>query len=505
MTPTAAEMPGSFSPDSRSLDRFLLALHRELSVDHVAWTSVNELRQMLGVDRVALLSGHRKLMRVRAISGLESVQRKSPVCQKMLAMARLVERTGEALIYEGGVQEISESLERALAEYVTVSNAVMVQVIPLFAQNPSTLDDSPDLRAPERRSIGCLVIEQFRQSLSPAGSRQILESLSEHVATALNAAHVHESILFQPFFRQVGLALTWLRGRRLAWAVFITALFALVMTIMVLVQIPYRFRADGHLMPSVRSSVFAPWDSDVVDIQVRDGDIVQKGDVLIHLVSDELQSETVVLENRIREKKKLVASLRTRLQEANSMGTRKDAIIAEGEFVREQLELNGAVSQLALLKKRIAELTVLAPQDGVVVSFDLIQKLARRPVNRGDLLLEVMNPQGPWRLELEVPDYRMGHVMQELLRSNDHSASLTYVLANDVRKTWTGNLNKIATRTNVSETSGAYVRAYCSVDERMENERRIGAEVNARITCGKCSILYSLVGDAWEFVQRKWL
>jgi len=504
MSSHSPEQPPSAAIVDNFADRFLLALHRELSVDHVAWTTVNDLRCRIGADRVSFISGTGRQMRIRAISGLESVQKKSPVCRKMLDLAKAVVRMREPLFFQGELAKLAESVERALTEYLSTSNAIVASVVPLYAPLPATLDDSPEAKDPPQKIIGCLVCEQFTITATTLRHREFIDQFSGHIAAALSSAQIHESVLFQPILKQLGLALTWLKGRRLAWAIFLAITTVVTITAMTVIRIPYRFRVDGHLMPGTRSSVFAPWESDVVDLLVKDGQFVTKGQPLVVLVSDVFQTELVILKNKIREKDKLVASLRTRLHEANSLGSRKDAIMAEGEFVREQIELQGAELQLERLQQRIDALTVRAPHEGVIVTFDLKKRLAGRPVNRGDLLLEIMDMASPWRLELEVPDYRMGHLMNEIRQSPDHSALLTFVLANDVERTWNGAIQEIATRTNVSEKSSAYVDAYASIDPTIKAELRLGAEANARITCGHCSLLYSLLGDAYEFVLRKW-
>ena len=40
-----------------------------------------------------------------------------------------------------------------------------------------------------------------------------------------------------------------------------------------------------------------------------------------------------------------------------------------------------------------------------------MEKLLRqRPVNRGEVLLKVADPTGPWELEVYMPENRMGHI-----------------------------------------------------------------------------------------------
>jgi hypothetical protein len=139
----------------------------------------------------------------------------------------------------------------------------------------------------------------------------------------------------------------------------------------------------------------------------------------------------------------------------------------------------------------------------VVATFQVEQLLQDRPVQRGDLLLEVMDDRGDWRLELDVPDYRMGHVLRALAAEESDVLPVDYVPATDPRRELQGTLTEIATRSSESEASGAVVRVFAAIDPDDLPGRRIGAEVDARIRCGERSLFYCLFGDVVEFLQRR--
>jgi hypothetical protein len=55
----------------------------------------------------------------------------------------------------------------------------------------------------------------------------------------------------------------------------------------------------------------------------------------------------------------------------------------------------------------------------------------------------------------------------------------------------------------VSEEQGTIVEVFAGIDPDELPQRRIGAEVTAKINCGRRSLGYALFGDVIEFLQRK--
>jgi len=65
-------------------------------------------------------------------------------------------------------------------------------------------------------------------------------------------------------------------------------------------------------------------------------------------------------------------------------------------------------------------------------------------------------------------------------------------------------LTEIGTRTNESQKEGStIVELYVDINPNDLPARHIGAEVTAKIHCGKRSLGYVLFGDVWEFIIRK--
>ena len=154
-------------------------------------------------------------------------------------------------------------------------------------------------------------------------------------------------------------------------------------------------------------------------------------------------------------------------------------------------------------------LEIRSPIDGLVATFQLDQLLKNRPVQRGEKLLEVMDDTGPWRLELEVPESRMGHVLRQQRALGREDLPVEFLLATNHESTYHGTLEASATRSVVAEGEGTVVESFADIDSAemplLKDHLRIGAEVRAKISCGQKSLGYVLFGDVIEWVLKRWM
>ena len=97
----------------------------------------------------------------------------------------------------------------------------------------------------------------------------------------------------------------------------------------------------------------------------------------------------------------------------------------------------------------------------------------------------------------------MGHIRQAQQDLDRNDLDVKFVLASRAESNFEGRLQDMATRTNASGSKdSSIVQAFVSVNVEELPERRIGAEVRAKINCGKKSLGYVLFGDVIEFVRK---
>ena len=166
-------------------------------------------------------------------------------------------------------------------------------------------------------------------------------------------------------------------------------------------------------MPVEQRQVFAQVDGEVIKVLVEGGANVKKGQELLRLKNDELETQLLSANSELTEQEKLAHVLIARIKAAdNNPESTDDPRSLRGQLEETKIKIIGLTEQIEILKKREEHLSVRSPIDGVVATFQVEQKLQNRPVQRGEALIEVMADHGQWHLELEVEEHRMGHLLE---------------------------------------------------------------------------------------------
>ncbi len=515
MSNTPAQFPVAPLIDARTLFEFVLNLQRSLDLNEVANVAVNDGRLLWDADRVSLILRRGRRTSVIAVSGQESVHPRGNLIRAMRRLSTQVIAVGEPLKYEGSLDNLPPQLEDPLAAFVQESGARFLLIVPLIEPERLVRPDAPPgsgkIPRRERRMIGALVIEQMTSS-EPSPKLRSIDLVVDHVSVAVFNAKTHGAIFLLPVWRTLGRFCEWLRGRRLAIAAAILAVVIAFSAALVVVPWTYRVDATGRLMPVLQREVFAPWDGQVIELLAAGGQRVEAGQVLLKLRNDELAAELVTVENRILEKRKLLASLHAQRDAAEKQGNRDESLKAQGKAIETKVEIEGATLQLAALKERRERLTVRAPIAGVVTTFQVEQLLLNRPVKRGDVVLQVMDDTADWQLELEIAEQRVGRILrarQDLLRLTAPGAeqpssnlAVEYRLLTQPESSYFATLTLLATRTVTADPQGSVLEGRAVLDKSNLPARAIGADVRARIDCGTSCLGDVLFGDIIEFALK---
>jgi multidrug efflux pump subunit AcrA (membrane-fusion protein) len=431
----------------------------------------------------------------------------------MSALCKVVMAGREPLIYTGATENLPPQLEQPLADYVAESNSRLVMIVPLFETGELVkpeLEDKEQERhvaSKDARVIGCLVAEQINDSRLPPALKEKLDVAADHVAASLQRAITFERIFLRRTLLAIGRTGEWFHGRKLAKTLAVIAAVAAVSLALFFFPWPYKVVADGRLMPVVQRDVFAPWDGEVTQLAVRGGEAVEKGDLLAVLRNDDLQTERVRVSEELEAKRKTVVALAGQIASAVARNAEQERVQLEGERLATEAEVVGLEKQLEIIDERVARLKVTAPIAGVVATFQLDQLLQNRPVQRGEVLMEVMDDKSTWHLEVDVEDRRMGHILRAVRREEKVGLPVEFVLATDPETRYDGTLKKIESRAETDSELGNIVRCEISIDRPEElPTRRIGAEVRAKINTGDRALGYVLFGDVIDFVRKHlWL
>ena len=136
------------------------------------------------------------------------------------------------------------------------------------------------------------------------------------------------------------------------------------------------------------------------------------------------------------------------------------------------------------------------------MTWNVRQLLEARPVQKGQVLMQVADLGGPWVLEVEVPDDRIGHVLtaRERLR---REPDVSFMLATEAGTSYRGTIEKISLATDVRPPDKANVLVTVRIDRDEIRELRPSATAVTRIHCGRRAIGFVWFHSLWETIQKK--
>lgn len=481
---------------ARRFQQVMLRLHGSLSMKEVAAVAAHDGRSLLGCDRVAVAVRAGNRCKILAISGNGQVNPRSDLVRRASELCGRVITSGLPLT--GASDTVPAVLAQAQVRYLEESGSRGVLVVPLFGPDvsePKSPADRP------REAFAALLVEQFSETwLSPLALERV-GRLAEQTSAALSNARAHEGLFLLPLWRALGRWWGALRQRSLLVGI-VGCLLIVGIGALLAVPCTYRVEASGRLVPTLQRKVFAPTDGEVVDVYVRGGERVAAGQPVVRLRNDDLHAEWLKLRTDLDEQRQRRVALQAELDVLTRTASRDDATRVRGQLARTVAEIRGLDERLQALEAERELLTVRAPVAGLVATADLETLLRHRPVRRGDLLLEVMDDQGAWQLELDVPAHRIGHVLEGQSRQHTASLPVEFLLTTDPARRFHGRTTGMTTRAELSPQGALVVKLHAALDSTVPR-RPIGVEAEAKIDCGRYCLGYVLFGDLVEYLRTR--
>jgi len=495
------------------LEGFTHAIHGSLQLKEAAFAVVNDGKRLVGCDRlsVCLKIGGRPL--VEAVSGQEVVEQRANLIREMTKLCKVVIRSGEDLVYTGVTDGFAPDIRDALEMYVDESGAKAVIV---------TLLHKPDLDPnKEKVAFGCLVAEQIGDEMAPTDAQARTEVVSRHASTALwNASEYDKTLL--PLFKMIGSPRRFFRGRTLVKI--LAVLGAIVGLVLVLALVPWKLTIEGRgqLLPENRQNTYAPLQGIVVEVPVEHGQAVKKGDMIARLESLALQGELRQKEGEFNEALSKISSFDQQVKNASINSD--EYIQYSAQLAEARIRAASAKEQIEILKEQVAMMSVVAPQDGIVTTWDVKKTLLGKPVEVGEPLVNVAATDGSWVLEVEVPDDDMAPILDAQRRLQAQIKAGTkpplaklpayFVSATDPEHRYPGFVLRVASKAETVETKHV-VKVTVGFADSVRDEflgrnqaLRPGAEVRARVECGDARLAYVMLRDVihvfYETVLFRW-
>lgn len=481
-----------------NLNEFAQRIHRSLDLDETAYAIANEARRVLKCDRVSVVLRRGSKCRLLAVGGVGQIERRGNLVRQLEKLAAAVVRSGEPLWFTGQTAPLPPQVETALHALIDESHARLVAATPLVVPPPDEPDVAEGRDEPE--PLGALVVEQF-DSQGESDLQERVHAVCVQSSLALRNALEYRRVPLLPLLAK---ARWFRRAGRLPKLAVVALAGALMVAAAVLVPADFEIEAPGALHPRVERDVFAPSDGIVSLIHVDHGQKVKAGQVLAELRRPELELELRRVSGELQTASKRLRSVQAARVDStvadNEGSQRYQRLTAEEEELKEQLK--GLQAQSVVLRQQEEALLVRSPIDGQVLSWNVEQMLQQRPVRRGQSLLTVADVDGPWVVELHVPDQRAGHVLQaqQQLRPD---LDVSLIFAADPQARYYGRIEKRSLTTDTQSSDQPSVTVVVDVDRSQIEQLRAGATATGKIYCGRRSLGYVWLHELWEVIQAR--
>ncbi len=406
-------------------------LHGTLDPREVAYLAANQGRLLLGCDQVSIALRPGTSVRVEAISGATTVEARSPLVQAMRTLCDTVLTWGEKVVYAGNRDDsLPPPVLKALDAYLAKSNSRLLLVLPLR-------DERDKAETGPARAV--LLVECFAPTFSIDQLERRVEALARPAATACYNALAYQRARAGWLRKGITATGDWTHGNRGRLLSLIVTAVVTLAGALTLIPAPLRVEARGQLLPKDRQIVYATRPGKIIELKTHHGDQVHKGQELLFLEDLESLLKLEQLTVKVAYADQRLAALTDQLAKA---GTNEERNVLAKERINQEYELRkAAVERDILLQEsrspRKSPLT--APLSGKLVTFDAREQLVGKTVKPGEPLVRIARVQGPWEIELNVPESVLAPV-REGLRTAPEGLEVNLLLASQPLRTYTGRL-----------------------------------------------------------------
>ncbi len=351
-------------------------------------------RELLGINRVSILVREGDRWRVVAISGQESVDKRSRLVTEMLAfVARQAKDQPWVVLAEGEPYFLDSQMQSAA-------------LVPLR--------DGADGRV-----LGSLLCEStdpasFGAAGAPGDPRPPALALAQWLANlagkALNAALAHQAMPFGKSLAKVGRWQQEVSSTRKRRWVFKTALLTGLVILAALWPMKVRVEGDCTLLPLKRALVTAEAPGRIEEVLVREGERLTKNQIIARLDTRRLQSE---LDTTTQARKRLEAEAERQRAQGKEALARMAMLDAQAQAEMEKR-----------LKMEIELAQLRSPLDGLVMTKDVHLKNGTF-LQAGEVMAEVASVEA-WDLRVEIAEADISLIEESL--DQDTSLPVDYLL-----------------------------------------------------------------------------
>jgi biotin carboxyl carrier protein len=266
------------------------------------------------------------------------------------------------------------------------------------------------------------------------------------------------------------------------------------------------------LEPVVKRNIFAGVEGKVVYIapNVENEQLVEAGEELLRLENPELQVQITSVFGQFNAANENILSLEAQKDQLRNNPPQDRAQYElqlaqiDGDIAKEKATRESLIKQFQILSEKQKRLIVRSPMKGQVLTWKARERLENRPVEKGQVLLTVADPEKDWDLEIKMPEDRMGHILDAIAEQGSQGLDVEYIAATDPGVTRWGKIKEIQNIAEVQGEEGNVVLIRVKINKSdLLTVPRQGAGVTAKIHCGETNLGYSLFHDLISWFQSR--
>ncbi|MDA7902563.1 biotin/lipoyl-binding protein [Mariniblastus sp.] len=487
---------------------FINETHRSINTVDTAYAIANEARRLLNCDRVSVGQWNGTKCKISAISSQDRFDNRSNVVRLLSAVATASVSAEATFWITGSTEGIAPEVAQKINDYLDESHSRTLIVIPLLARAPAL----PDLEMKSHQQqvsqkLGVLILEYFDADVPENEIEFDTQLIVGQSEIALENARKHSEIFLLPVWQRLGwLQQVLFRDHR---AKTNTGLVALGILILVMLFFPkeLKMKIDGVMHPATRNTIYAQTDGIIREILIDERAKVKKGQPLLRLENQDLEMQISSAEYEIQAINHQIDNANSQLASGLKDATESAEIgMAIDLFKKQRKTLS---SKLKLMEFKRSQHEIVSPINGTVTTPRLKRRYTDFPAVSNLALLEVVDLEGQWQLELKIPQNKMTYVDQAFAEDPGKLLDVEFKIGTNPNLNLNGTLAKIAIDDRgVPSADGApEFRAFVEIEPsqlaELQNELRSGAGATAKIRCGTRSLGFVCFYQIYDFLRTK--
>ncbi len=467
---------------------YINEVHGSLDTKETAYAIANEARRLLGCDRVSFAKWNGRRCKITAISSQDRFDNRANVIRKLGYVATASVSADTPFWVIGDTEGLAPEAATKINDYLDESHCRTLAVIPL-AKRPLEV---PDLEMNKRlrdrpMKLGALVLEYFDSDVTEEEILETKKLIVSQAELSFDNARQHSEVFLLPLWRRLGAVNKWLFRDHFAKSMTALAALGLLVLALIFYQAPLKMKVDGVMHPTIRRNIFAKANGTIEEVFVSDNATVSENQPLLRIRDSQLEMALADVDAQIETAKSELQTVK-RLELMDSRQTRPEEKIGlTGRRQAAENTINSLEARKRLLEDKQQFLNINSPIEGEVITWDANRRLKELPVKYGQFVMSVEKTDGPWELELKIPENKVGYVTRALQANDGKPLTVEFIVGIDANAGFEGELLRIAQRAEVSESGNREFRAIVRADvsEMNPDDLRPGAGVTAKIQCGR--------------------